>query len=74
MKGKILFWNKSPLSSHGNFAVFGKFSFPYYHGTLGALKISKMLKFLEIIFFKEFFYKGKYWMFKNILFIEMKIS
>jgi hypothetical protein len=34
-----------------------------------------MLKFLEIIFIKEnISYKGKYWMFQNILFVEMKIS
>ncbi len=39
------------------------------------LEISKMLKFLEIIFLKEnISCKGKYWMFQYILFVEMKIS
>ncbi len=43
-------------SSHGNFSVFGEFSFPYYHGTLEASKFSEMLKFFLIIFLEENFF------------------
>jgi hypothetical protein len=47
---------------------------PYYHGTLGALKFSEMLKFFEIFFSKNFFFVRKILNVQKILFIEMKMS
>jgi hypothetical protein len=48
------------------------------HSTLAAstliILFSETMKFYFEIFRKEFFFEGKYWIFKDILFVEMKSS